>query len=181
MTDAQPMDAVDEMAAAWGRIHPDLAMDPMQVVARILRASKLILLVSDARLRAVGLVRADFDVLASLRRFGGPLGPTALATRLLISAPSMTKRLRKLEATGLITRLGNPADRRGFLLELTPAGTSMIDTLLPEQAGVDADLLSELPPDLQRQLAQLLKRLLLIWEPSPPSNAAAPSINRQLT
>lgn len=52
----------------------------------------------------------------------GPLRPTELADALQTSRPNLSKVARRLEVLGLAARTADPADDRGVLLALTPAG-----------------------------------------------------------
>jgi DNA-binding MarR family transcriptional regulator len=163
-TQSEPGDFVDGIAAAWAATRPEVDSAPVQVIGRILRGSKLILQLGDARLRPYGLVRADFDILATLRRLGRALSPTETAALVLMTAPAITKRLQKLETSGFISRTVNSQDRRGFLIELTDAGADLIDELFPQQLQVEAELLASLSHAEQVELAGLLRTLLLCWE-----------------
>ncbi|PWW23907.1 hypothetical protein JD79_03084 [Geodermatophilus normandii] len=65
-------DGVDEIVAQWARERPDLDTTAMAVFGRVYRTARL---VGDAQERCYarfGITRADFDVLATLRRAGGP-------------------------------------------------------------------------------------------------------------
>jgi DNA-binding MarR family transcriptional regulator len=160
-------DTTDAIAQAWELARPDVDVTPIQVVGRILRGSKLILARGDALLGRYGLVRADFDILAALRRLGSAQTPTGLATHVIVGPAAMTKRLRKLETSGLVTRSVNPSDRRGFLIALTREGTALIDRLFPEQLGVEAELLAHMDEPDRHRTADLLRVLLSEWEAGP--------------
>ena len=50
--------------------------------------------------------------------------PSDLAQAVMLTSSGTTKRLDRLETAGLIVRLPDPQDRRGLLIELTPAPRS---------------------------------------------------------
>ena len=63
-------------------------------------------------------------MLAALRRAGAPyeLSPGRLLRETLVTSGTMTNRVDRLAARGLVTRLPDPNDRRGVLVRLTRAG-----------------------------------------------------------
>lgn len=65
---------------------------------------------------------AEFDVLIQLSLAGGCLRMTALAEAALISRSGMTRLVDQLVGQGLVAREPDPADARGTLAVLTPAG-----------------------------------------------------------
>ena len=71
------------------------------------------------------------DILAIVEGAGGPLEPSVIAERLLITTGSMTSLLDNLEKRGLIRRLPHPSDRRKLLIDITPAAQEIVDQLLP--------------------------------------------------
>ena len=83
-------------------------------------------------LRGHGLSAAGRQALAVLDGAGGPLSPTAIAGRLLITTASMTSLLDTLERRGLVSRLPDPDDRRRLLVSLTDEGQRVVDEFLPE-------------------------------------------------
>src|SRR3954469_19914405 len=104
----------------------------MLVVGRLMRLAPLL----DGRLRppfaAEGLANGDFDVLAALRRGGGPvLGrPGGLSRAPGGTTGAITKRLDRLEAQGLVARESTDDDGRGKLIRLTPAGVATTDRMI---------------------------------------------------
>ena len=109
-----------------------------------------------------GLQPGEFDVLATLRRSGAPysLMPTALYEAAMLSSGGMTNRIDRLEAAGLIERQKHPTDRRGVLVALTPKGLALIEKLVLLHVENERAMLSPLSADEQRQLDQLLAKLL---------------------
>lgn len=93
-------DAVDEIQHQWGRVRPELDLDGIAVVGRVLRSAALIVQRSDEVLARHGLSRGEFDILAALRRSGRPQSPGTLRTISLASGPATTKRLKSLAGRG---------------------------------------------------------------------------------
>lgn len=122
----------------------------------------------EAALAETGLSPWEFDVLATLRRSGEPyaLSPGALIESLMITSGTMTNRLDHLERAGLIRRQPNPEDRRGLLVELTAAGRERVDRALEIHVANEHRLLEALSAAERAQLAGLLRRWLLAFEPA---------------
>jgi DNA-binding MarR family transcriptional regulator len=121
-----------------------------------------------------GLNRPAWDVLASLRRGGAPyrLTPTDLYRGLMRTSGTMTHTLARLERAGLIERVPDPGDGRSLLVALTRRGLALVDRVVPLHLDNERALLSPLSAHEQRQLAALLKKLLLAFEreqPVPPA------------
>ena len=72
---------------------------------------------------------------------------TELAALEGVTQPSMTTLISSLERQGLVTRSGDPNDKRVSLVSVTEAGRDYM--LNRRQAGIEkfATLVSELPPD----------------------------------
>jgi DNA-binding MarR family transcriptional regulator len=155
-------DGVDEIVEQWRRERPELDSTAMAVFGRIYRAAKQ---AGDAQERAYarfGITRADFDVLATLRRAGNPdgLSPGRLTSALMLTSGGMTSRLDRLERAGLVARRPDPEDRRALLVTLTPAGRDLIDEAVVAGLAVQQQLLGDLPADKQRRVNDLLRELL---------------------
>jgi len=164
---AQQPDHVDRILAQWARERPDLDASPMGVIGRLRRLDRHVGRAVEAALATAGLNGWEFDVLATLRRSGAPhaLSPGALLDSLMITSGTMTNRLDHLERAGLVRRSPNPEDRRGLLIELTPAGLERVNRALDVHLENEHRLLSGLSPAERDQLAGLLRRLLLSFEP----------------
>ena len=105
-------------------------------------------------------------MLAALRRAGAPyeLSPGRLLRETLVTSGTMTNRVDRLEARGLVERLPDPRDRRGVLVRLTADGRRTVDGALDGLLGREQGLLAGLDPRRQRQLADLLRALVLPFE-----------------
>ena len=118
-------DEVDELVEAWARERSDLDLGPVEVFSRISRLSRHLDLARRAAFSAEGIESWEFDVLAALRRAGTPyeLSPGRLLRETLVTSGTMTNRVDRLVARGLVERLPDPADRRGVKVRLTPYQT----------------------------------------------------------
>jgi DNA-binding MarR family transcriptional regulator len=152
----------DHLVDRWSAIQPELAVDAMQVTARLSRLGRHVAVLEEEAFGRLGLNRGDVGVLGALRIAGPPhrLSPTRLGRGLMLSSAGVTTRLDRLERRGLVTRLADPADRRGVIVELTPAGQELVDRAVASHASVDQRLLSGLDPDEVQALGALLRKVL---------------------
>lgn len=65
---------------------------------------------------------SHFALLNHLVRLGGKWSPARLAAAFQVTKPAITNTMNRLEARGLIRVEADPADGRGKLVSLTPAG-----------------------------------------------------------
>ena len=167
-------DRVDAIREQWARERPDLDTWPVEIVARVGRTARYLDAGMEELFKEYGLSRASWDVLATLRRSGPPfrLSPTEIYRSVMRSSGAMTRRIDRLERSGLVTRVADPEDRRGILVGLTPAGRSLVDEIAEDHLQNERDLIGSLTPEEQQMLAALLKKLLLDFErerPNPPT------------
>ncbi len=155
-------DRIDELVAQWRRERPDLDTAVMAEVGRLLVLARLIERRLDAGAAEFGVHRSEGDVLFTLRRAGPPyrLSPTALSGALLVSTGTMTNRLDRLEARGLVRRRPNPDDRRGLVIELTDAGRTLVDEAVEVHVAREEEMLAGLDARERAQLARLTRKLL---------------------
>jgi DNA-binding MarR family transcriptional regulator len=101
-------------------------------------------------------------VLGALRRTGPPYEstPTGLKRLLWMSLPGLKKRLDRLEALGMVTRVDNPRDRRGQMVRLTDRGHAALDDLVAHPQATVYQALLQMPPAQRSQLSLLLRDLL---------------------
>ena len=104
----------------------------------------------------------EFDVLAALRRAGEPyeLSPGRLLRETLVTSGTMTNRVDRLAARGLVERSPDPDDRRGVIVRLTPEGKSTVDGAFAALLDAEHELLADLPERDRSRLASLLRTLL---------------------
>ena len=155
-------DPLDEVIADWQREWPDLDATTFGCFARMKWLTKTLSIIIDQVLRRHQLSPGEFDVLAALRRSGGPctLIPSQLSALLMMSRAGMTNRLDRLEASGLIERTVDPADRRSFRVRLTDRGRSVVDAAVAEHAQVIAKLGGALSPTQRHNLDEALRALV---------------------
>jgi DNA-binding MarR family transcriptional regulator len=171
-------DEVDEIVARWHAERPDLDVTPLHVLSRVSRLARHLDRARGAAFAAHGLEAWEFDVLSALRRQGAPyqLSPGALLRATLVTSGTMTNRIDRLAARGLVRRHPDPQDKRGVLVELSTAGLRSVDAAMADLLERERGLLAALPAGQQQELAGLLRVLLApfdatSWSRQPPERA----------
>jgi DNA-binding MarR family transcriptional regulator len=158
----QLSDEVDELVAAWRVQRPDLDVEPLQVLSRVSRLARHLDIARRGAFASHGLEPWEFDVLSALRRAGPPfqLTPGSLLRATLVTSGTMTNRIDRLAAAGLVRREPDPRDRRGVLVTLTEQGQEVVDGALTDLLDREQALLAGLGEDQRSQLAGMLRTLL---------------------
>ena len=156
-------DEVDDLSEAWARERPDLDIAPVAVFSRLSRLSRHLDLARRSAFEANAIESWEFDVLAALRRAGQPyeLSPGKLLRETLVTSGTMTNRVDRLVARGLVERLPDPADRRGVIVRLTASGKKAVDNAFTALLDAEAAFLSPLTEKQQNELAILLRKMLV--------------------
>ncbi len=161
-------DGLDGILEQWAGERPDLDASPMGVFGRLSRAERVLDRSLSGTFKRFGLVRGEFDVLATLRRNGEPysLTPTELYRSTMLSSGAMTNRLDRLEERGLVRRSPDPGDRRGVQITLTEEGLDLIEEAVGAHVRNEDRLLGGLSGEDRARLAGLLRELLVSMESS---------------
>ncbi|CAM4235507.1 MarR family transcriptional regulator TamR [Nocardiopsis rhodophaea] len=162
-------DEVDGLVEAWRSERPDLNVEPLQVLSRVSRLARHL----DRARRSVftehDLEPWEFDVLAELRRSGPPyeLSPGRLLRATLVTSGTMTNRIDRLAAAGLVTRRPDPDDKRGVLVRLSDEGRERVDAALADLLSYEESILCEILHADRERLAALLRSLLAPLDETP--------------
>ncbi|MFJ3393113.1 MarR family winged helix-turn-helix transcriptional regulator [Leifsonia aquatica] len=164
--DGGPRDEVDRIVGAWLRERPDLDFSPLQVLSRVDRLSRHLDRARRAAFDRSDLDSWEFDVLSALRRAGSPyqLSPKSLLQQTLVSSGTMTNRIDRLVARGLVERRTDPNDGRGILVQMSAQGLARVDAAITRLVDAEADLLEALSSSDQERLAALLRKLSLSFD-----------------
>ena len=156
-------DLIDGLQEDWARERPDLDVSAMAVVGRVLHLGRAFEARANAALKSVGLAYTDFDVLATLRRAGGPcrLTPTALRRSVVLTSGAMTACLNRLEKQGLLTREPDAEDGRVLTASLTRKGRALADRAAALRFREAEEALKGLTPRQAEDLSGLLRTLNL--------------------
>jgi len=109
-----------------------------------------------------------FNAMTVLAGADGPLPPSVIAERMVVTRPRLTGILDSLEQRGLVTRRPHGSDGRMRLVALTPDGVGVVEQALPEAHRFEAHLFGGTGPDEQAALMDTLTSLahqLASWEP----------------
>ncbi|WP_285730009.1 MarR family transcriptional regulator [Nocardiopsis sp. ATB16-24] len=162
-------DEVDGLIEAWRSERPDVDVTPLEVFSRVSRLARHL----DRARRTVftehSLEPWEFDVLAELRRSGPPyeLSPGKLLRATLVTSGTMTNRVDRLTAAGLVRRRPDPGDKRGVLVRLTEQGAARIDAALASLVSYEESLLAPMDEEDRKRLASLLRCLLVPLDMGP--------------
>ncbi len=97
-----------------------------------------------------GLTPTQIAALATLSRCG-PIPVGTLADEEQVSAPTATKTVERLHASGLVDRVTDPTDRRVTLVSVTAAGTDLLAEIRARKTAWLTTRLAGLPAaDLAR-------------------------------
>ena len=164
--DTNKGDAVDAIKRQWQTERPDLSLDAMGIFGRLKRCSMLMTDRLDNTFAKFDLNYWEFDVLATLRRSGAPytLAPTELFSIMMITSGTMTHRMKRLEARGLIERLPNPDDARSQLVKLSQTGFDIINKTATAHVDNMENMLSSMSDTQKKELDSKLTELLAIFE-----------------
>jgi DNA-binding MarR family transcriptional regulator len=153
-------DHVDGILAQWARERPDLDASPIGLIGRLHRLGDVL----NVELRKVfaeaGLGDGDFDVLVTLRRHGRPheLTPGELGASTMVTSSAVTKRIDRLERSGLVTRTVSQDDARSRRIRLTDEGFDLVDRLMARHIANEQRLVAGLSERDRAQLAAILRR-----------------------
>ena len=146
--------------ATW----PQIDSDVEGIVTRVDKVNRYLQSAFRASLGDAGLTKEEWKVLMALHDSVRSHG--SLCRDLDVSTGAMTNRLDKLERRGLIRRGPDPQDRRGVLLELTPAGKGRLEEYIDAGAGRERALMAELTREEKQELNRLLSKLLVSLQAS---------------
>ena len=125
----------------------------------VLHASNVLESRIEARLSEAGLSLAKLAALHRLTEAGESLPLGQLAERLACVKSNVTQLVDRLEADGLVSRIGDPNDRRSRLAVLTDAGKTAYAKGSEIQKQAERDLFGVLTPSESETLHQLLRKL----------------------
>jgi DNA-binding MarR family transcriptional regulator len=105
-----------------------------------------------------GISHGTLSALATISKFG-PIRLAELATKEVVSAPSITRLVADLEKRGYVSRTTDSQDRRAFLIESTASGEATLAAAREARAVLVAQLMKELHPGDLEAIATALPAL----------------------
>jgi DNA-binding MarR family transcriptional regulator len=161
-------DGTDRVLHQWARVRPDLDVSSVGVISRLARLRAIIDEEQEAVFAEHGISNPTFTTLVTLVRINQPGGISQrrLADEMALTPGTVSARVDRLVADGLVVRSPDPADRRGSLVTLTGRGRDLFEAVVPAHLANQVRLLGSLTADEQATLAGLLRKLLVAFEGS---------------
>ena len=113
---------------------------------------------ADRQVRSAGLGFSDFAVLELLLH-KGPTPVNAIGERVYLTSGSITVAVDRLERKGLVSRCGDPRDRRTRVVHLTEAGRKLIERTFAGHRQALETATAGLTQEERAQAIVLLKKL----------------------
>jgi DNA-binding MarR family transcriptional regulator len=152
----------------WAKVRPDLDVSSVGVIGRLARLRAIIDEEQEAVFAEHGISNGTFTTLVTLVRINQPGGISQrrLADEMGLTPGTVSARVDRLVADGLVVRAPDPADKRGLLVTPTDRGRDLFEAVVPAHLANQVRLLGSLSPDEQATLAGLLRKLLVAFEGS---------------
>lgn len=152
--------------------YPDGDPAKAEVCATLVRTgSSLTQEIERSMIATFGVPQTLLNSLAVIDGADGPLTPSEIGNRTLVSSGTVTGTLDQLEYRGWVRRVPNPDDRRSVFVEITDEGRLIADQLLPGIRKLEHALLVGLTA---RELNTLMKLLGKVLEGAATTAAAEP-------
>lgn len=135
--------------------------DPLahRALQALLRAETSVRRSLAAELEREGVSAAGFSALVVLTTAGGSLELRALRRRLGWSKAGATEVTVTLESRGLVRRRRLAHDRRAAAVDLTPAGSLLVERLFPGHADRVSSAFAALDEEEKRSLTEICRKL----------------------
>jgi MarR family 2-MHQ and catechol resistance regulon transcriptional repressor len=121
---------------------------------------------SSAHIRMLGLTPPQFDIIATLGNTAG-MSFKELGEKTLITKGTLTGVVDRLEARGIVRRVGSDTDRRSTRVELTDAGAALFDKVFPGVVARTKQVFAILDDTERLALEASLRRLRESFESFP--------------
>lgn len=161
-------DRTDRVLHQWAQVRPDLEVASVGIISRLARLRAIIDEEQEAVFAEHGISNPTFTTLVTLVRINQPGGISQrrLADEMGLTPGTVSARVDRLVADGLVVRSPDPADKRGSLVTLTGRGRDLFEAVVPAHLANQVRLLGSLTADEQSTLAGLLRKLLVAFEGS---------------
>lgn len=114
-----------------------------------------------------GLRLPHYAALSVLADFG-PASQREVSDRLRFDASDLVAVIDSLEQQGFVTRERNPADRRRYAVQLTPAGWRELQAVERRSQRLQDEFLAPLAEPERQTLRELLMKLYAYHDDHPP-------------
>lgn len=172
-------DRIDKFEEPWVKAYPDLDPWPFRILGRVSRLAGILDRRGEELRESFGVHKGEIQVLAALRRTlpDFTTSPKELAQLTLVTSAAVTSRLNSLEKKGLVTRRIDETSRRRILVSLTPAGVELIENYIRSLVAQQSAIVGELPLEKREELADTLRKLLVLFGDESNENHTNPEIS----
>ena len=156
-TQPLPFDPIARAAGRWEeRVGPSGAM---AAVTSVMRVQQILQSTVDAALKPHGLTFARYEALVLLTfSRTGRLPMRVMGERLQLHPTSVTNIVDRLQADDLVRRIPHPTDRRATLVEITEAGSALMERATAAVTAVGFGM-TGLDGEEQARLTELLGKV----------------------
>jgi DNA-binding MarR family transcriptional regulator len=137
---------------------PDGNVLATEAVMNAVRTGDLLLDQIGRLLRPLG-VSSPGGLVLGLLRDHGPMVPSELGDRLIVTRATVTGLVDSLERRGLVRRTPHPSDRRSLIVEITPEGLKVLAQIRKAVHRQEKAWMSALSDADLRKLINLLHRV----------------------
>lgn len=109
--------------------------------------------------RNKGTTETQFKVLLRLKYAGRPVMPKELSEQLMVDKSDLTGLADRMESAGLLRRIRSTADRRCFLLELTPKSEAILGRIEQPYFELIRQVMSVFSPEELEKIISLMAEL----------------------
>lgn len=173
-----PVDPLAEAKRQWLAHGWTDAAGGMSLVVSVMRAQQLLLARVESTLKPFELSFARYEVLRLLAfSREGRLPLSSVVARLQVHATSVSSTADRLVRDGLVARHKHPHDGRAALLELTPAGRTLVEDAteaLNREVFAEPGLSEDDASDLVAIVARMRKNAGDFADPRPQPEPLSP-------
>jgi len=144
-------DPINAALAAWASDYDPVLVRSYSMTTRLLRLARSMERQIALSAGREGITSGDVLLLDALYRVGPPhrIAPTAPKHYFLMSLAGVGKRADRLEMMGFISRVPDPDDKRGLLIQMTDAGHAALARLVEADRGAPHSLWPTQLSDMQ--------------------------------
>jgi DNA-binding MarR family transcriptional regulator len=163
MAPSRPTDSVDRELATWLKEMTDVSPDVEAARQRIGRLARLFTRTLENVAAEHKLSVGDWEALSAIVRAGGTCTPTELGRALQLTSGTVSTRLNRLLAAGLVQVVAD-ADARSRPVQVTDEGRHRWTTATAGRTSAESELFQALSPREIDALNGHLRTLLAAYE-----------------
>lgn len=157
--------------------YPTLDPTASDAFLHLLQTGDAVFAAESRYLATHNISQGRFTVLMLLNRCAEqPSTPAGLAEEAGVTRGTMTGLIDTLEKDGLVSRADDAHDRRTVLVQLTAAGSDLMEQIVPDYFASVARIMKPLNPAQQKQLVGLLQAIQQGLTAVNPSDQLTPAV-----